>query len=753
MKKIILMILGLGMAMLAEAYDRNYAGCYKSVTLEYTSIDENNAPIVLSELVTIPLEKDKATYREVGFFLLTSMPFTTDKEQCPSGSMPMDVGLLRPVATEGAMVIQVDGEGFGSSYGRVSPFLINKLTARQAIDGFLAAMDYAATNGIKVNPDYYTLSVGYSRSGGEAVAVQRYLEKYADADVRSRVRLRKTICGGAPINATESAKGILQSRIRRRDITNTILKSMMEAYKEGCMHTVSMEDLVDANGNFYDDVVNGTSVAGRAFWKALAQEDMEKDWLPEAPIEYYHLASDNLVTYRNAEVALAAWGKDRFKIQDPDMTKKKWNVSVIRPVVESVNASLLKEDPHTAEAVGFMLGITDGCLRDTTLTTTYGAKTNFYDMLVTLFDITSGANKEIPLNLSTGLSNGKLTLKSIGNLHLTAELVGKEGNVSSIQVTLKPEALDSLAATSIKGVDAKGYLHIPVEFEVNIAISKSLSIPVSGTCKDLGQLMDQLAAIALHKTCPDAETAEMFCNALNQNLSMKATFMSLEMQVMASYTESWIDGTCTIEPYVELEGMSSTLDNIVSLFGISVSEYLSLDGKEFNLSGNKAIIHVVEREFGKVKLYADILQPDSTLMGRVDMTLTSVDTNETGTECSLQIDFSVNILKYRAKAEGSCNNLRDALLCAILCNNNLSCATPEEAQAYADAVNAQVNARLYVEKVGDTGEYGNYGYMDYGSLRAVVAQNEYGAYYVQYGLCWMNQVDVPLSAVLKKIIK
>lgn len=739
----------------ASAYDREYAGCYKSVKLEYTSIDENNAPITLSEMVTIPLEKDGETVRTVKFFVLSSMPFTTKDKEGSTGEQPLDWGLLRTIATEGAMVVQVDGEGFGSSSGRVSPFLINKLTARQSIDGLLAAIDYANGKGIRISEDYYTLNTGYSRAGGLAVAVQRYLELYCNEEVKEKVRLRRTICGGAPINATESARLLITQNVRRTDaIPMTLINSFLKVYAEGCLHTVTMSDLFDEWGYLKQDVVDASSPAGKAFWKALSLEDMDNDWVPEVPILDLHFANDELVSYGNVESALRNWGHDKFRLFDPTPSKYRWNVSMLRPVAEALNRNMT-ESPHSLGAINYYIGMIDGCLRDTTIASTYGKVMNFNDMLVTLFDITLGFNKDLRVNLSTTLQNGVLTIRTLRNMHFTADFVDEEGNTSTLSVTLKPEPVDSLASEGIKGIDARGYLHLPLEFDIILA-KKVLDydLPIHGTCNDLGQLLEQISAIALHRTCPDAETAEMYCNEINKNLYLEADIVGVDMQIIAWYTaESLFSDECTIEPYVMHNGTKLPLDYFLILAGadVNVSDLLTLENRELELGGKRIIFHVTDRKYGEVDMYADILTPDSTGIGRIDMILTPANMNESGTLASLNIDFTVNLWGYHMKIEGQCSNINQLVLCAVLCSGNLSCQSEDEAKAYADAVNERIGMRLYVEKTGDDGKYADLGYVDYGCLHAVVAQDEFGAYFVQFCLNWMNQKDVPLQYILNKI--
>lgn len=763
MKKYILFLAVFFAVLTAQAYDVNYAGCYKSFRLDFQSYDENNNPVTLSELVTVPLEKDGVTNREVGFFVLSSMPLNSDADKSCTGEHPMDALVLRTISTEGAMTVLVDDQGFGASEGHPVPFMVNKINGRQSLDGLLAAMDYCQENGIKVSDNYYTINAGYSLAGGRAIAVQRYLEKYSSAEDKARIRFRRTICGGAPADVEETAKFLLK-REGASGLTEywTLLKGLINCYRQGPLHAFTVDDFYDGD-NLKTEVADGTSAAGRALWKALSLENMIEDWIPETPLTMIHYVDDNVIPYSNITTAQKAWGKDKINLMSRDLPHMKWNLSMIHPICEAVK-QYAGVTIHIKGSLDFYSGMIDGCLRDTLLADMYGRTTNFKDMLTTLFDMSQGLNTDMKVNLSSTSKESVITIKTLGYCHFAGELADSTGAVTAtFDVTARPEVLDSLSS-KIATVDAKGFLHLPVDFKVEVP---KFGVVIDGSCEDLYKAIESLSAIMLHRSCPTAEDAEKYCKAFNDNMHAHAVVdyttndipLHVETDVVMWYKKKTVNKvTCYyIDPCYTSTSKSTgkvtytKLADLLKVFDSSfdLNKYTTLDNQSFKVAGYNVQLHVTEENFGNMKLYADILK-DSTAFGRVDFDITGVDMNEDGTLQTIDLGFTVNILQYHIKVEGRCNNINDALLAAALCYGNLSCETEAKAQGYVDAVNQNVQLELYMAKTDSDGNYPeNPEYNDYGPVTAIVSQDEFGAYYAQYIVKFMGTMNLPLAQVLQ----
>ena len=106
--------------------------------------------------------------------------------------------------TDKCLVVAPDYLGYGSSVSTTHPYMCTTLTARNVVDGILAAMEYIVTQknnlgkSYRFASDYYTWNVGYSQGGAATLAVHKYLETEASQDVRDKIRLKKSICGAGP---------------------------------------------------------------------------------------------------------------------------------------------------------------------------------------------------------------------------------------------------------------------------------------------------------------------------------------------------------------------------------------------------------------------------------------------------------------------------------------------------------------------------------------------------------------------------
>lgn len=176
--------------------------------LKYQSVDAMNNPITLSEKIYVNL-----AYQDINFIMVHNHPTTTADKLVPTGSEPqIEQVKYMCDGTERAMVIAPDYQGYGESYGTTHPYMCSTLTARNIVDGILAAMDYIVTQKSErhilapfhtpgnyyFKDGYYTLNVGYSQGGAATLAVHKYIENEASKEVRDRIKLKKSICGAGP---------------------------------------------------------------------------------------------------------------------------------------------------------------------------------------------------------------------------------------------------------------------------------------------------------------------------------------------------------------------------------------------------------------------------------------------------------------------------------------------------------------------------------------------------------------------------
>ena len=369
--------------------------------LEYWSVDAFNNPILLSEEVYY--NKYYSNFKSV---LVSNHPTTTQDAIVPTGSDPQ-IGevLVMCDGEDRCLVVAPDYLGYGTSKATTHPYMCTTLTARNVVDGVLAAMEYVKTkkttrsvfNGYKsenyyFDSDYYTWNVGYSQGGAATLAVHKYLETEASHEVLDKIRLKKSICGAGPhlqtymFDEMEQYDDMFYSLYIPYTIDglmytfgNTIMRGLKEEdiYTEKFLHsnllaTMRAKNIVAAdlntliantvgtNGkvNFYDiirpEYRDRSSKLYRTIHKALSQLDLLDGWTPTLPIDFYHWTNDEVVPFQESQMAY-----DHFKSLGCDVTlKKAEDISV-----NSVWAIKSFDETHMGYGTKFYLSIFSGSLR------------------------------------------------------------------------------------------------------------------------------------------------------------------------------------------------------------------------------------------------------------------------------------------------------------------------------------------------------------------------------------------------------
>lgn len=364
------------------------------VKLEYWSVDAFNKPIKLSEQLYY-----NNTYKDIKSIFVSNHPTTTKNSIVPTGSDPqIEEVLVMCDGTDKCLVVAPDYLGYGSSVSTTHPYMCTTLTARNVVDGILAAMEYIVTQknnlgkSYRFASDYYTWNVGYSQGGAATLAVHKYLETEASQDVRDKIRLKKSICGAGPhlqtymFDEMEQYDDMFYSLYIPFTIDglmytfgNTIMRGLKEEdiYTEKFLNsnllaTMRAKNIVAAdlnaliantvgtNGkvNFYDiirpEYRDRSSKLYRTIHKALSQLDLLDGWTPTLPIDFYHWTNDEVVPFQESQMAY-----DHFKSLGCHVTlKKAEDISV-----NSVWAIKSFDETHMGYGTKFYLSIFSGSLR------------------------------------------------------------------------------------------------------------------------------------------------------------------------------------------------------------------------------------------------------------------------------------------------------------------------------------------------------------------------------------------------------
>ncbi|GEM_PF-3504396 len=754
-------------AISAFAYDKEYRGCFKSVTVEYQSVNEKNQPCTLSERLTLPLNKDKSTARAISFVVLNSPSMAFTNAQAPSGEASINMGIIARIATEGAMVVEPDLKGFGKDVGHSEGLLMHTLLARQMVDGFFAAIDYVQKNSISLAEDYYTLNTGYSKGGSLAIAVQKHIENYCTPEQRNIIKLQRTICGGGPLVPVLLFDILIKQQATASPITAINLvhgaldvygESTLRAYKETDIFTpdflasgylnsldgrtvdsMQQEDILKElmgktelhlSDVFLPKVLDGKSGPYRALRKVFKKESVIEGWIPLTPIEVFHLVDDQTIPYACLQEAKAVWG-DKIVELNTDMKSYDWNSTAIDLVLNTIldNVSL---DNHLIGGFKYFGALMDGCLRGTYIPTTYLPVDQYQDLIEIIYDVFSSAAYQ---NLPLDIDSGDGTISGILNVTtpLKARFVGAGKNGSDIESIDATISIKPSAGTSGENND---HLIIAVDnFDVSLLGSKPMR--VSGEVKDVFHLLEALLPYLFKHVYSNKSEASAVVEKINNLLTLNAKVDALEI-LGKTVT---IDGRflANLDSHTSVSGWSLkttyTIDLAVKsgIITVSLMDLLDAVGVKFpddhyNVkidNTHQAVINDIKMEEDRISAHCDVTLNE----GAGDVDFADMDVVVTPAAISgypslletVKIDFTGSYVGTTEKLVGTCSNLHDAALAVIVAGGNKHFKSESEAQVYADKINNKVEAHYTVDGV------------DQGPIQAYVRYDStYNNYYVDF---------------------
>lgn len=212
---------------------------YKYTNICYESVDQNGNPVKLSELVVYPYEAGNNTSVEVRNIVIGCHVTITSDFERPSNyanlKLTTDVGMLAcharmqedPVYSN--LVVIPDYQGYGTTSSTAHPYLYQTLTARQVVDGTLAARAWFEQNVCKLRQGYKTIAAGYSQGGSVAMAVQRYIEQN-NLDGKSQLNFAGSVCGDGPYDPVATLKSyVATDKVYMPVATGLIIKGMCDS--------------------------------------------------------------------------------------------------------------------------------------------------------------------------------------------------------------------------------------------------------------------------------------------------------------------------------------------------------------------------------------------------------------------------------------------------------------------------------------------------------------------------------------------
>jgi pimeloyl-ACP methyl ester carboxylesterase len=214
------------------------SGEYCTCRYSYLSTTADGQPVWLTGRMAWP-KNGKASYIVGGCHVTM-----TDNLGCPSvsTSLTSDCGITCMFFASNALVVFPDYEGYGATMKRAHPYLYQEATARQVIDGIVAARkQFLEQRGGELKNDYKTILVGYSQGGSVAMATQKYLEQGIDgkAPLADDLHLAGSVCGDGPYDPVATLQQYISiNRLYMPVVAPLIIKGMCDAnpYVAGRYH-------------------------------------------------------------------------------------------------------------------------------------------------------------------------------------------------------------------------------------------------------------------------------------------------------------------------------------------------------------------------------------------------------------------------------------------------------------------------------------------------------------------------------------
>lgn len=205
------------------------SGKYQTCRYTYLSTTADGHPVWLTGRMAWPEDGD-ARYIIGGCHVTM-----TDNMGCPSMSTKMtsDCGVTCMLFASRGLVVFPDYEGYGATINRAHPYLYQEATARQVIDGIVAArQQFLEKRGGTLSDDYRTVIVGYSQGGSVAMATHRYMEQGIDgrAPLADDLRLAGSVCGDGPYDPVATLQQYVDdNRLCMPVVAPLIIKGICDA--------------------------------------------------------------------------------------------------------------------------------------------------------------------------------------------------------------------------------------------------------------------------------------------------------------------------------------------------------------------------------------------------------------------------------------------------------------------------------------------------------------------------------------------
>ena len=184
---------------------------YAWTTLNYRCKTADGSQKDLSELIVWPYSR-LITWSPSQLVVGCHSTITSDEQRptnftnLPNAGEINMLALFSSVASQNALVIVPDYEGYGSTVNIPHPYCNRDLTAEQVVTGVKAGLSYFEKNVTSMKDGWSGVAIGYSQGGAVAAGVLRYCQENNETSLR----LRGAVCGDGPYDPLATLKRYIE---------------------------------------------------------------------------------------------------------------------------------------------------------------------------------------------------------------------------------------------------------------------------------------------------------------------------------------------------------------------------------------------------------------------------------------------------------------------------------------------------------------------------------------------------------------
>ncbi len=282
----------------------------KQIPIQYTSVDLNQNPIVLSGKLYLP-----SVGKTKGIIIANHYTIGSNQE-CPSNSFCLEAIF----ASKGYAVLMADYLGYGITQDTIHPYLHMQSVTRNVVDLIEKAKNYlCVTHQEPIFNDIYL--VGYSQGAAVTLGVQRLIEQ------EELYEITRVFVGAGPYSPAatydycvrENKTGIpcaIPMLVQGMNVGEQLGLDMQDFFQEPLLSnyndwinskSYTMIEINHLIGRKPLDEIMTTKgldtsyVPTRKFYQAL-ENNAIINWTPKAPIYLFHSIEDDMVPFINSEL-------------------------------------------------------------------------------------------------------------------------------------------------------------------------------------------------------------------------------------------------------------------------------------------------------------------------------------------------------------------------------------------------------------------------------------------------------------------